>query len=90
MNYTIATLRSYGGAFVMDLSNQHTLFISEYVGPEDVLGNITVLKARANKTYSTREQAKEAFCKLTICVLDGAYSFADRAKIAGMENIYTA
>lgn len=88
MNYKIATLRSFGGEFLMSLDNQYHLSINQY--GEDVQGDYTVLIKRASKTYATHSEAKEAFGKLTICVLDGTYNFEDRARIAEIENIYVA
>ncbi|GHV36774.1 hypothetical protein FACS18949_16530 [Clostridia bacterium] len=85
MNYTIATLRSYGGEFVMTLDNQGYLSTNQFTEDED--GEMTKLIGRATRKFDTQDDAKAAFMKLTTCVLDSTYSFEDRAKIAGL-NVY--
>ncbi|GHV18794.1 hypothetical protein FACS18949_06120 [Clostridia bacterium] len=82
MNYTIATLRNYGGEFVVILDNQGYLSIDQFTEDED--GEMTKLTGRATRKFDKQSEAKASFVKLTTCVIDSTYNFNDRAKIAGL------
>lgn len=74
MNYTIASVKEIHTGFEATVDNQHYVYIRQH-DPED---EYTTLK-HASKQYATREEAKEAFMEMSICILDGTYSFEDRA-----------
>ena len=74
MNYTVATAREIHAGFEADIDNQNTVSIRMF-DPED---EFTILK-RASKKYETRKEANEAFMQISICILEGTYSFDDRA-----------
>jgi hypothetical protein len=76
MNYTVASIKGHHTGFEASIDNQNYVFIRQH-DPED---EYTTLN-RASKKYETREEAKEAFLKISICILDGTYSFEDRAKM---------
>ena len=82
MMYTVASIKQHHTGFGMSLDNQYYLYLW-LVDSED---EYKIIKS-ASKTYPSREDAKEAFLKVSICILDGTYSFEDRAKIAGIEKV---
>ncbi|MCL1994713.1 MAG: hypothetical protein FWG63_00740 [Defluviitaleaceae bacterium] len=74
MNYIIASIQGHHTGFEASINNQNTVSIRQH----DTEDEFTTLN-RTSKTYATREEAKEAFMKISICILDGTYSFEDRA-----------
>lgn len=74
MNYTAASIKEIHTGFEADIDNQNYVSIRQH-DPED---EYTTIK-RSGKQYATREEAKEAFLRMSMCILDGTYSFEDRA-----------
>ena len=74
MLYTIASIQGHHTGFEASIDNQHNVCIRL----RDIDDEYNTLK-RARKTYETQKEAKEAFLKISICILDGTYSFEDRA-----------
>ena len=73
MNYTIASIKQHHAGFEADIDNYNYVYIRQY-DPEDEHISIK----RAGKQYATHEEATDAFLKISICIVDGTYSFEDR------------
>ena len=76
MMYTVASIKGHHTGFEASIDNHNNVYIRQH-DPED---EYVTLK-RTGKKYETREEAKEAFMKISICILDGTYNFEDRAKM---------